>query len=346
MSKLLKLKEWLTIEDAAKRLSISAGEDVSEADILRLVLDGHLTISVHLVNRAIFRRGEIVGIDDTNWILVPPLVNVPAVLIAEDDHDRDHPPITAPWKLQKLWRETPKYKEQGLIPFMTSLATRTGEGQYINLEDDIIHIRGGVWDLPLIGNERQDVEQAYQEKTEGPSVDNHGINGAFICDGTHVYQFLERDEDSSCMAGTHASFKWIPQLFHGDKKSREEAIELLQKHNEDQKTILEGESQYYPANGLPEDSVLVVRTGALKELEDKLLPNDSPREKPLHPSERKSAGQIIAVLSSMAKLDLSAPYAADETLRAAAAINGLELPSSPETVVKFLKAAATQVSKA
>lgn len=69
-------------------------------------------------------------------------------------------------------------------------------------------------------------------------------------------------------------------------------------------------------------------------------------EKPLHPSERKSAGQIIATLSAMAGLDLSAPYAANEVLRAAAATHGLELPSSPETVVKFLKDAATRTGKA
>jgi hypothetical protein len=65
-------------------------------------------------------------------------------------------------------------------------------------------------------------------------------------------------------------------------------------------------------------------------------------DKPLHPSERKSASQIIRALAAMAGLDLSAPYAADETLRAAAATHVLELPNSPETVVKFLKAAASQ----
>ncbi len=49
MSKPLKLKEWLTVKDTAKRLSISVGEDVTEADILRLALDGHLTLSVYFV---------------------------------------------------------------------------------------------------------------------------------------------------------------------------------------------------------------------------------------------------------------------------------------------------------
>lgn len=67
-------------------------------------------------------------------------------------------------------------------------------------------------------------------------------------------------------------------------------------------------------------------------------------EKPLHTSERKSVAQIMAALAAMARLDLSTPYAADETLRASAASHGLELPSSPETVVKYLKAAAGKTS--
>lgn len=61
----------------------------------------------------------------------------------------------------------------------------------------------------------------------------------------------------------------------------------------------------------------------------------------LHPSERRSAGQIIAALAAMAGLDISTPYKADEALRAGAARHGLTLPSSPETVVKFFKASSS-----
>lgn len=67
--------------------------------------------------------------------------------------------------------------------------------------------------------------------------------------------------------------------------------------------------------------------------------------KPLHPSERKSTGQIIATLAAMAGLDLSTPYKAVDPLRAAAAVRGLELPGSDETIVKFLKDAAARMGK-
>ena len=58
MSKLFKLKEWVTVPDAAKNLSIVFGEDVTEADVLRLALDGHLKLSVNFVNHAVARSAK------------------------------------------------------------------------------------------------------------------------------------------------------------------------------------------------------------------------------------------------------------------------------------------------
>jgi hypothetical protein len=62
LKKLLKLKEWLTIPDAARHLSILFGKDVSAADVLRLGLDGHLTLSVDFVNHAQAQCGSIIPV--------------------------------------------------------------------------------------------------------------------------------------------------------------------------------------------------------------------------------------------------------------------------------------------
>lgn len=64
MSKLFNLKEWLTVPEAAKYLSIAFGEDVSEADVLRLGLDGHLKLSVDFVNGAVARGGQKVPLNE------------------------------------------------------------------------------------------------------------------------------------------------------------------------------------------------------------------------------------------------------------------------------------------
>jgi len=44
---LFNLKEWLTIPDAARHLSTIFDESLTEADILRLGLNGHLKLSVY-----------------------------------------------------------------------------------------------------------------------------------------------------------------------------------------------------------------------------------------------------------------------------------------------------------
>lgn len=46
--KLTALREWLTIHETASELRRTLGEPVSEADVLRLALDGHLSLAVYV----------------------------------------------------------------------------------------------------------------------------------------------------------------------------------------------------------------------------------------------------------------------------------------------------------
>lgn len=70
-SKLFNLKEWLTVADAAKHLAIVFDEEVTEADVLRLALDGRLQISVYFVNYARARCGNIVGPEEAKFEELP-----------------------------------------------------------------------------------------------------------------------------------------------------------------------------------------------------------------------------------------------------------------------------------
>lgn len=344
MSKLLKLKEWLTLEETAKRLSITAGEEVTEADVLRLALDGHLTLSVYFVNHAKARMGKFIPLSETEWSFAPPLLPIPtgAPLTAEIvSHYPKH--------FQQLWHNTPPEQRDNCLPMLKSLATE--DNRYIHLEKDVVTLTG-VWDLPFIGCERIDVEYAYQQLIGGPEVTLEGLDGSFVSRGDDtVCQLQESWEQNPYQKGSLAALERIKDAIFDKDIPSEKAEPLLAKHKEDRAHFLEEQAnrpnaeRYYPAGGIPRDSVLVVRTVALRELEEKLLADEIQQEKPLHPSERRSAGQIIATLAAMAKLDLSAPYAADEALRAGAATHGLELPNSPETVVKFLKDAAAKSCK-
>jgi hypothetical protein len=56
MSKLFTLKQWVTMTDAAKYLTVSFGEQVTEADVIQLALDGHLRLSLRLLASHLYAR--------------------------------------------------------------------------------------------------------------------------------------------------------------------------------------------------------------------------------------------------------------------------------------------------
>ena len=62
MSKLLKLKRWLTTEEAAKYLTGALSEPVTEADIFRLALDGQITLSVYFIASVHCKYGRAIPI--------------------------------------------------------------------------------------------------------------------------------------------------------------------------------------------------------------------------------------------------------------------------------------------
>ena len=64
MSKLLKLKEWVTVAEAARHLSIVLGEEVREADLYQLALDERLVLSIRFPEPVYGYRVEYVDPDD------------------------------------------------------------------------------------------------------------------------------------------------------------------------------------------------------------------------------------------------------------------------------------------
>lgn len=60
MSKLFSLKEWLTLDEAANYLTACLQEPVTQADTIRLAIDGHLIMSVNFVNSVYARCGKAI----------------------------------------------------------------------------------------------------------------------------------------------------------------------------------------------------------------------------------------------------------------------------------------------
>jgi hypothetical protein len=157
MSKLFKLKKHLTLDDTAKHLSVMFGESVTRADVLKLGLDGHLTISVDFVNHGDVVSGRIIPTCD----IVP--VTMPGIL--------DEKPVDI--IVEKI----------------------IDEHRAIKLDSERVLSIEGVWDLLMVGGERLDIEYEYQQLTGGPEVTLMTLDGAFICapdDPNVVAQLQER----------------------------------------------------------------------------------------------------------------------------------------------------------
>ena len=135
MSRLFKLREWLTPDETARHLTILFGEEVRTSDVLRLGLDGHLTLSVDFVNHAEAMTGRVIPFKDVPMMRMPPMskdgmpakeeVYFPDGLRLEDD--------------QELNENTP----------------------FVHFARKVVTIRG-LWDLVMDGGERIDIENRFQ----------------------------------------------------------------------------------------------------------------------------------------------------------------------------------------
>ena len=242
MSKLFQLKNWLTIEDAARHLSGVFSEPVSEADVLRLALDRHLTLSVNLVNQTVAMPAKIVPRASAQMLEVPDFRNVGKTVLVLKGISIDD-----------------KY--------------------VIELETEVETLNG-VYDLPMFGSEVLDLEKMYQHLTGGPevSIDDHieEFGAVYVRDELNFYQLQATWEDCEFRPGSRAALRELKERIKIDKLERQEADRLLQRHEQDRRAYESRELEspagdgYFPAGGLPHDAVPVVRTSALMELQDGL----------------------------------------------------------------------------
>jgi hypothetical protein len=155
--KLLKLRDWLTVPDAARHLSILLGDEVTEAHVLRFALDGRLTLSVDFVNITPAWCGKIV-----------PQADAKRKIIQTSDGKSDS-----------------SINEVSL-----------SDGRVIYFTRNFTFIEG-VWDLVMFGAEVKEVKRMYSLMTKGPAVVSLGDrNGLLVTrpDGTWG-QLLQADKE-------------------------------------------------------------------------------------------------------------------------------------------------------
>lgn len=257
MSKLFKLRHVFTLDEAAKYLSVSFGEEVGVKDVLRLGLDGHLTLSVHFVNKAHLRFGNVIPITEAKSVRIP----------------------------------RPSSVEGGEETVLVISGINLGNDEILELEETVRSV-DGVWDLPMLGAEVLDIEHEYQQMTGGPAVTLINLEGAFVKD-------------------PFASEKSICQI---------------------QNSFSNG--FFFPHGGLPEDSVIVVRKGALTELEKKF---SDPVDKELSTKTENTYLKIIGAQAEVLLSGLSGfKYKDAAALMAIFDRAGVNPPASEKTLAKCL----------
>jgi|GEM_PF-4993280 len=291
LNKLKKLKPYLTLEEAAKRLSRdinNEGVEVTEADILLLALDGDLTLSVRFGRSTPARQGELVKYEQTEWILATPSFSIAR---KPEPSSNSESKVKLPHALKSLREENQDALKSVDIPMMTSV--HAGENRFINLEKWITETRGP-FDLTMWGAEALHAERRYQRLTGAQEVPYIDRNGALLRDSDdNIWQLQEVIADGEDKYGS----------FHYQR-------------------------DYYRPCGLPADSELVVRFDALSELEKYLLSDSESPEAPLDNRGQRSVKKIIDVLSLMGGSTLSPSDAPKTQGDAARIINQLAVAAS------------------
>lgn len=316
-SKLLKFKEWLTVPEAAKHLSVICEEEVSEADILRLALDGYLKLSVNFVNYTYARIGKVVPYREARRRHFHTFLNEKDV---SDFFEKNMTDNLVEFK-EKL-SDCDLYQKLAIMSNYIDMPSEDifhrsdegriegiyiGNGRVLEFENEYVGSIPGVWDLPMIGGERLDVEHKWQQLTGGPAVTLQNLEGAFVerSDGV-MCQLQESFEQNEYQAGSKAELDELKQIIASNNISKEKTEELLAQHQEDRKKYLEKKNSrpryedYYPAGGLPRDSVLVIRTEALREFEQLIHGNEIEKNTPtkLHGNTERNAQKREEILGA------------------------------------------------
>ncbi len=288
-SKLFKLKEWLTVPEAASHLTTMFGEEVSEADVLRLALDGHLILSVNFVNQAYGKCGKLISCDDKDNLpkdFFSALDNIPKKL---------KEPILAGFK--------------NLGPF---------PDHYLDLDDNLTTIEG-VWDLSMLAGQKFTIEHECQRLTGGPPVSSPFAGATFVTrEGGQVCRlYQEFDEEtldelqSEKGKKDHLKFygKSLKEKIFNNEIDEKEAEKLFAQREKNLNQPRNYDDDYFPAGWcLPDDSILVVRTQALIDLQESLSSEEPTTNKtqstlpPLNPAHPFHAKELKISIEAWSEL--------------------------------------------
>lgn len=176
-------------------------------------------------------------------------------------------------------------------------------GDKVIVWEEAIDVINGVWDLPMIGAESIEVEDLYQISLFRDPPERFCLDGAFVTDGRGLYcNVMARYETPST--------------------------------REEEKNKHYHPAHFYPADRLPEGSVVVVRTQAIRDLAERLA-KPAAAIKPVGTRERATLLTIIAALAELARVDVKKPSSAAAAIESQTARMGARVAAC--TIEEHLK---------
>ncbi|SLM24878.1 MULTISPECIES: hypothetical protein [Stenotrophomonas] len=306
MSRIFKLKKWLTLDDAAAHLTRSLGEDVAVQDLLQLAVDGHLVLSVELVNHASANLGRAVPANEASFEIIRGL----GAPLSEGLRRLTESAVAVSGEAErKAWVEANRDKVAELGAFIGLTGDPLDDETVLEWERPIKSIHG-LWDIPAFGGARLDVLHQLQCMIGGPEITLTAMVGAILVspDGSRFARLVEHMSENPYLSDGHDL----------DKYPRRDP------------------NSYYPRGGLPQDALLVVRTEALNSFLRSLEiagGETSQASSELGGREKIGLLRLIAGLAKVAGIDLRSEKAAVQLEAAAAHFDG----PAEKTIRKHLK---------
>ena len=215
-------KDWLTIEETVKHLNYIFNEELTKADILRLILDHHLTLSINFINYGTGKLFKIVSIDKAHKLTHNIITDEPY----------PHPVITGisvPREISGTKCDTPHFLQW-------------------SRQEDLITITG-VWDLLLIANGELEVEHMYQMEIDGPAIELVSIDGTYIQNNEGVVLEIQEEFDEKYNFGKDKYFPSASIPKNSQLVIRTASIKKFLHHQNDKNT-LSSDDRFYVSEDL------------------------------------------------------------------------------------------------
>jgi len=302
MSKLFRLKDWLTLDEAVNHISNVLGEPITLADIYKFALDGHLKLSANFVNSAPAKKVMLVKNEDVRFDNIP----------------NDNPEVRA------------VYHPKGAGGCIS------GNYRVKTVEDELFQITG-LWDLTMLGSERFDIEHRYHQETSGICVKEAFSSGVYLQQGDTLCQLYtsisprpgSKEQSTSKKREIKRGLLTLASPYINN---RPKISEPNGSNNSEHDQSVYDTINYYAVGLDEEENVLVIRTAEVTRFIQSL--EDTPQEaKPLHDKERTTLLVLLASISKKANFDLNERGVAGKIRRATESNN---TPISEETIRNLL----------